>query len=96
MGDDKNPYPGTIVERVAPYSWRVRLDDGSVLVCYLSRSYIGCRVRDPEKYVPKVGEPVFVERSPSDRDRGRIVRLPPGRIVRVYGADPPLSGTGEL
>ena len=81
MTDDNSLFPGEVIERITPHSWRVRLDDGSLVVCMLSRSYIGCRTRDPEKHVPKVGEMVFVERSPYPVDRGRIVRYPRGRIV---------------
>lgn len=79
--DGDGPLSGEIVERISPHSWRVRLDDGSLLVCMLSRGYVGCRTRDPEKHVPKVGETVFVERSPYQAERGRIIRFPRGRIV---------------
>jgi hypothetical protein len=75
MGGEMRPVSGEIVERVGrAYSWQVRLDDGSVLICYLSRSYIGCRVREPERRLPKVGDRVLVVRSPSESNTGLIVR----------------------
>jgi translation initiation factor IF-1 len=74
MGDDNVPCAGEVVGRIGQtHTWRVRLDDGSVLVCHLSRSYIGCRVREPEKRLPRVGERVLVERSSVESDKGRIV-----------------------
>lgn len=82
MTDDNKLFPGEVIERMSPHSWRVLLDDGSPVVCMLSRSYLGCRIRDPEKRVPKVGETVFIERSPYQPDRGHIVRFPRGRIVQ--------------
>jgi len=82
MWGDNDPSPGEVVERIGQaYTWRVRLDDGSVLVCYLSRSYIGCRVREPEKRVPKVGEKVLVMRTTIESDSGQIVRNRRGGIT---------------
>ncbi len=82
MWGDNVPCPGEVVERIGQaYTWRVRLDDGSVLVCYLSRSYIGCRVREPEKRVPKVGEKVLVMRTTIESDSGQIVRNRRGGIT---------------
>lgn len=77
MNDEWNPLPGEVVERLGRADrWRARLDDGSVLVCCLPRSYVGCRVGDPEKQMPEPGDRVLVERSPSDSDLGPVVRDP--------------------
>jgi translation initiation factor IF-1 len=93
MPDGNSLFSGEVIERISPHSWSVRLVDGSLLVCTLSRSYVGCRIRDPEKYVPKVGEKVFVERSPYQVDRGRIVRYPRGRVVVSPVAQPAMRET---
>lgn len=70
---------GTIVDVLKPFSFRVRLEDGRVIVCGLERSYFGRMtpqeaIRRLEKDGPHVGDIVLIRLAADSELAGVILR----------------------